>query len=296
MSKFIQNTAIFGAIFTFGTAFSACSASDSLDSVGEPGVSLGSVDEPLVVQRASACNNYEAENIGRTGGSSTSGGWKLTAAGDNINVNRQFTTGEHQFAIIARGTAGGGQKPQLKLTLNGTQIGGNIVVTNTGITDGWKEYVITYNVGTGNNKLIKVELANPGSGRALLLDGVSVYCPKAGVFCNGAPGCASCCAQTDTCGACNIGGGSGAIGCDQNSDCSNQEICVLRGTAFNGYAVGCFPKPDCDEQALIGGAACGEICKTPYGPEKACSNGKVCVDTGSNTFFTHPGWKYCVAQ
>lgn len=124
-----------------------------------------------------ACVEYEAENIGRTGGSPTSGGWKLTNAGDDINVVRMFDSGAHTFTIVARGTAGAGQKPQMKLTLNGYQIGGNITVTNTARTDGWREYVIPYTVGTGNNKRIKVELANPGSGRALLLDGVSLECP-----------------------------------------------------------------------------------------------------------------------
>lgn len=125
----------------------------------------------------SACAQYEAENIGRTGGSPAAQGWKLAAAGDNLNVNRQFVAGAHAFSIFARGVSGGGVKPQLKLTLNGIQIGGNITVTNTAITDGWKEFVVNYDVTTGNNKLIKVELANPGSGRSVVIDGINLYCP-----------------------------------------------------------------------------------------------------------------------
>lgn len=134
--------------------------------------------QALLTPAPTACARYEAENIGRTGGSPAAGGWKLQNAGDDINVNRQFVSGRHAFSIFARGVAGGGVKPQLRLTLNGFQIGGNITVTNTAITDGWSEYVVNYDVTTGNNKLIKIELANPGSGRAVVIDGFDLYCPR----------------------------------------------------------------------------------------------------------------------
>jgi hypothetical protein len=140
-------------------------------------VDVGEVESPLFYARPDACDIYEAENIGRAGGQPAGNGWKLINAGDNINVNRLFSTGQHTFSVVARGTQGGGVKPQIKLTLGGVQIGGNITVTNTGITDGWNEYTVQHNVTTGNNKLIKVELANPGDGRALILDGVALYCP-----------------------------------------------------------------------------------------------------------------------
>jgi hypothetical protein len=250
------------------------------------------VEQDLFVA-PTACEHYEAENIGRTGGSPTAAGWKLTSAGDNINVNRQFVSGHHSFSIWARGTAGGGTKPQMKLTLNGVQIGGNITVTNTGITDGWSQYVVNYNVATGNNKLIKVELANPGNGRALLIDGLHVFCPKSGVVCSDDPSCESCCYdQLDQQGYCGLPFCSNPIGisytCDQPSDCGGGSICAAKGNN-NGFGVHCIAPVDCQNssQPIV---LCSEICKSPTMPEWGCTQGGTCTDMGS----TMPGWKQCV--
>jgi hypothetical protein len=241
-----------------------------------------------------ACEVYEAENIGRAGGAPSSGGWTLTNAGDNINVNRLFTAGNHAFSIIARGVAGGGQKPQIKLTLNGVQIGGNINVTNTSITSGWSEYVVHYNIGTGNNKLIKVELANPGSGRKLLLDGINLYCPRADVICGGGETCGgdACCQDTENVEAVCAERCDGRVGitlsCDQPSDCAGQGLCRIAGNPANVFGIGCsgvdaLPGPTLPTFNR-------EICKSPNYPEWACTQGGTCSSLGEN----FPGWKHCI--
>lgn len=264
------------------------------DHQNEQPVEVDSVESPLFFTLPGACAEYEAENIGRTGGSPVANGWKLTTASDNINVNRLFVSGSHAFGIVARGTAGGGQQPQIKLTLNGVQIGGNITVTNTSITSGWQQYVVHYNIATGNNKLIKVELANPGSGRALLLDGINLYCPQAGVVCGEEPPCGQddCCQNTEVdammCLDSCDGRVTAPVWCDQPSDCAGNGLCRITGNPFNGFGVGCsgtsnLPSPSAP-------AFNREICKTPTYPEWACTQGGTCTDMGASW----TGWKYCI--
>lgn len=264
------------------------------DQQSEELVELDTAESPLFYTQPGACAEYEAENIGRAGGAPASGGWKLTNAGDNINVNRLFVSGSHSFGIVARGTAGGGQKPQIKLTLNGVQIGGNITVTNTAITDGWSQYVVHYNVTTGNNKLIKVELANPGSGRALILDGINLYCPQQGVVCgeDGECGNSSCCQNTEadalSCQDSCDGRLAAPVWCDQPSDCAGNGVCRIAGNPFNGFGVGCsgtsnLPSPSANPFNR-------EICKSPNYPEWTCSQGGTCADMGPSW----TGWKYCM--
>jgi hypothetical protein len=253
----------------------------------------------LLSASLSACSQYEAENVGRTGGMGVPGGWKLTNATDNINQTRMFATGTHVFSIYAKGAAGGGQNPQIKLTLNGIQIGGNVSVTNTTSTATWKEYVVSYSISTGNNKTIKVELANPGSGRSLSVDGINVYCPRPKVVCGSNLSCDNCCyASTGGSFSCNAETCNGQSGhpvwCDQNSDCSTGEVCANRGNPFNGFGIGCTPANDCVWNPQ--GQGCAEICKTPGGPELPCPAGKSCQDAVLGEFYNYVGWKQCVGN
>lgn len=296
MSNFgIHTTRNLGYVAALGAMISACSAAEG--EYDAPFEEVGTVSEALFYTKAGACANYEAENIGRTGGVPGTGGWKLVNAGDNINKVRTFVPGEHTFTIIAWGTAGGGQKPKLQLKLNDFPIGDPITVTNTSRTSGWSEYAVTYNINTGSDKRIKVELANPGAGRAVLIDGISVYCPKDGVVCGDEPDCEHCYTQGQDVQCYeeppSATSGAKVIGCDQDTDCGSGELCVLRGTAFNGYAIGCEEPQPCDQQDANLGAACGEICKSPGFPETPCSDGRVCSPFESNTLFSLPGWKYC---
>lgn len=261
---------------------------------GEPGaVELATLGDAVMYSDAVACATYEAENIGRTGGIASSQGWKLRYAGENINVVRQFTTGQHQFSVIAWGTKGtDGSLPKFRLKLNDVQIGGDVTVTNTTPVSGWSEYIINYNIQTGNNKQIKVELANPGNGRAVLIDGIIVHCPGDGVSCGSEPYAEACCPAGGQMvpGECGSGFSTGTMYCDQNSDCASNEVCAFRGNAQTGFVVTCETANLCNSSA---GYVCGKLCKTPTTAQTSCGAGTVCTDLNMPGFMELPGYKYC---
>lgn len=262
--------------------------------VEEPGgIELSSLGEAVYYSDSVACETYEAEDIGRAGGIATSQGWKLRYAGENINVVRQFTTGSHQFSVVAWGTKGtDGSLPKFKLTLNDVQIGADVTVTNTSYTSGWSEYTVDYNVQTPNNKQIKVELANPGNGRAILIDGIIVHCPGDGVNCGSEPYAEACCPASGQMipGECGTGLNTGTMYCDQNSDCVGSEVCAFRGNAQTGFAVSCESTNNCTSGS---GYICGKLCKTPTTAETTCNAGTVCTELNVPGFMELPGFKYC---
>ncbi len=260
----------------------------------EPGgIELSSLDQAVYYSDSVACETYEAENIGHLGGVASSQGWKLRYAGENINVERQFTTGQHRFSVIAWGTKGtDGSLPKFKLTLNDFQIGGEVTVTNTSPTSGWSKYVVNYSVQNASNKRIKVELANPGNGRAVLIDGIIVHCPGDGVSCGSEPYAEACCPASGQMvpGECGTGLNTGTMYCDQNSDCDSNEVCAFRGNAQTGFAVTCEPTNDCTS---ANGYICGKLCKTPTTAQTACNAGTVCTELNLPGFMELPGYKYC---
>lgn len=254
---------------------------------------VASMSEAVFYSDSVACAQYEAENIGRTGGAAGSQGWRLRYAGEDINVVRQFTSGQHQFSVVAWGTKGtDGSLPKIRVKLNDIQIGGDVTVTNVAYTSGWSEYIINYSIQTAGNKRIKVELANPGSGRAVLIDGIIVHCPGDGVVCGSDPYAEACCPASGQMipGQCSSQFGTGTIYCDQNSDCESNQVCAFKGNAQTGYAVSCEWANECTSGS---GFTCGKLCKTPTTAQTACGSGTVCSDVNLPGFLVAPGYKYC---
>jgi hypothetical protein len=258
---------------------------------------IGSVVEAVFFADPIACGTFDAEDrsagspVTRSGGSASSSGWNLRAAGDSVGFRQSYTSGEHFFTIVAWGTAGSdGSKPNIKLSLNGFAIGGNVAVTNTSRTDGWRRYVVSYTVKTPGEKVLKVELANPGAGRAVLIDGGMVHCPRQGVTCGSEPYAASCCTSTGTSGQCGEATATGTAFCDQHSDCASGEVCAYYGHGQNGFGITCQVADTC---VSGGGTICGKLCKSPSMPEVPCGNGTVCTDVASD-FMMAPGYKYCM--
>lgn len=289
--------------FAFGSLLSACGSvegytNEDANLVGAQEFETHS--EALFYEKAGSCGNYEAENMTRVGGSATTSGWRLSSSADSISTNHSFSSGEHTLAIVAWGSKGSGSiKPQIRLKLNGYTIG-DVTVTNTSHTDGWREYPITYDVNTGNTKTIKVELLNPGQGRSVRIDGISVYCPAEGVICDGEPGCEHCYAVTDSAPECRDDSPApqARLGCDQHSDCSGDSICAFKGSFFDGFGVGCMDVPGCEVNEASVPFVCRDICKSPDYPETPCSDGRVCTALDLNPEgyeLEYPGWKFCVA-
>lgn len=287
----------------FGALLPACSAGEGYneedaDLVGAP--QFETHGEALFYEKAGSCGNYEAESMTRVGGSATTDGWRLSSSGDSISTSHSFSSGEHTLAIVAWGSKGSGSvKPEIRLKLNGYTIG-DVTVTNTSYTDGWREYLVTYNVITGNNKTIQVELLNPGQGRSVRIDGISVYCPADGVICDDEPGCEHCYDVPDSAPECRDESTSpqGHLDCDQHSDCSGDSICAFKGSFFDGFMVGCMNVPNCELNEASVPFVCRDICKSPGYPETECSDGRVCSDVDLNPEgyeLEYPGWKFCVA-
>jgi hypothetical protein len=279
---------------TVSVFLAACSGEDQATQQADLESAIDTQSEALYyTQDRVACATYEAETMSHTGGTANSdaSAWSLRNAGENISATRSYATGLHTIDVIAWGTKGSdGVVPALKVSLNNYSIG-TFNVTNTSITSGWSKYVVTYNVQTAGNKTLKIELANPGAGRKVLIDGAMVHCPGDGVICGSEHFASACCTASGSMvpGLCGQGNNA-ALLCDQNSDCASGDVCAFNGHPQNGFGVQCVSPSACHS---VDGYLCGQLCKTPTKAETACPSGTTCTDFGVGDYMNAPGYKYC---
>jgi endoglucanase len=208
---------------------------------------------------------YEAENMTKSTGGATTGGWNIWANG-SVSTNHTFVAGTATIKVVAQGTPAQGVWPTMELRIGGAVVGTKVVNAST-----WTEYTFTYNA-TAGSKSVAVHFTNdanvPPEDRNLLVDKVNIGCPGT---------------QTASCtdGVKN--------GTETGVDCGGTcPACVVAPTCTDGVKNGtetgvdcggstcpaCVVAPTCTDNAKNGTESdvdCGGTCTAD------CANGKGCT-------------------